>query len=502
MPDDKLQAVMKFFDDEEAKILKEAERLKAIQTALKLKDPKGTTSLLFQLGIKDTTPLEDELEKLPPDLRANIDTVEGNVVEMNFPLIKFTELQKKAMGSGTANAMIVRLVVDHSKTFQTSFCCHLDNETKSEREYHYPWDQSASKKAHNGPIQQHCHGKMTPLTWQMTRILHRYLKKGHPTLYYIHEHIQERLSQLPYHCIVCDLIHNGSQDPQLRRSTVCHSISCKQIWPKVPLHIRIPELRSDPAVVDLILTTVYAAAMTARMDLLPNCPIRSTNTVLSILGTIPAVKVLQTTNALEQRLALGHQDAEKLLTWACTTFRGFLTSAPSNLRIPGFGQHQFLLANASPEIEAAFLMRRAIHHPDGSTGKVLFHGTPLERLPSILQQGLKICSGTPLQRIGAAHGNGIYMAEDPATSYGYSSTCHNSWQNSKFKNMRVLLGCEVVGPGNRVQSATGGVHLLKEEREVMIRYVFLMEQGAHTPPRQQVENVMESAFWGLRRGTV
>ncbi|KAF2647450.1 hypothetical protein K491DRAFT_569114, partial [Lophiostoma macrostomum CBS 122681] len=50
------------------------------------------------------------------------------------------------------------------------------------------------------------------------------------------------------------------------------------------------------------------------------------------------------------------------------------------------GTHQFVLANAAPELEHAFAKQLPRYNP---TTRVLFHGTSLDRLPSILAQGLK-----------------------------------------------------------------------------------------------------------------
>ncbi|ORY15477.1 hypothetical protein BCR34DRAFT_467908, partial [Clohesyomyces aquaticus] len=51
------------------------------------------------------------------------------------------------------------------------------------------------------------------------------------------------------------------------------------------------------------------------------------------------------------------------------------------------GTHQFVLANASPILEAGFVGRVK---GAGSAGtRILFHGTSLDRLPGILKEGLK-----------------------------------------------------------------------------------------------------------------
>lgn len=107
------------------------------------------------------------------------------------------------------------------------------------------------------------------------------------------------------------------------------------------------------------------------------------------------------------------------LIWACTSYRGFLTTAVDNLRIPSFGQHQFFLANAAPELEIAF----AAHiKASQSVSRILFHGTSFDPLHAILCQGSRICSGTGLQSHGAARSNGVYLADEPKTAWGYGTS--------------------------------------------------------------------------------
>jgi hypothetical protein len=129
---------------------------------------------------------------------------------------------------------------------------------------------------------------------------------------------------------------------------------------------------------------------------------------------------------------------------------------------------------------------------------VLFHGTSLDRLPAILAKGLVVCSGTSLQRTGAIYGQGIYMADDPAVSMSYSPM-NSTWRNSALANMRVLLGCEVVGKG---RSVTAGIHVITDETSVMVRYIFLFRQGAVAPVANHVVTAMGSAMVALRTGGV
>jgi hypothetical protein len=154
-----------------------------------------------------------------------------------------------------------------------------------------------------------------------------------------------------------------------------------------------------------------------------------------------------------------------------------------------------VLANASPGLESTYLSRLP---KSSSKTTVLFHGTSLDRLPAILAQGLIVCSGTSLERTGAVHGKGIYLSDDPAFSFSYS-TINSSWRNSALPNMRLMLGCEVVGKGS---SVTHGIHVVKDAGSVMVRYVFLFPHNAVAPVANHVVTAMGSAMTALRTGVV
>lgn len=495
--DDMLMRVAKHYEKQELEILSEMDRLEGIQRALKARDPRGTAILLEQLGVKDFSPLDEELEALPPAIADAVEKHGENEVEMSFPLSSFTELERSAIGVGSAKNLLVRLFLDYTSDMPPAFCIHLDNDSDISglETEHTPW---VCFQASSEPQWPYCRGRDTPITWQLSRVLHRHMKLiDEVGIAGMHDLIRTRLDQHAHNCIVCGTTQNTAGWVHLRRSTPCPNSNCSRIWNNMPLELRVPEIRVDPFVVDMLLTGVYAAANSGRMELLPGCPIRTTQNVIGILNSLPPLAGLGHTTDLAKSLKSYHKDAEQLVTWACTHFRGFITSASGICRLPGFpvGTHQFVLANANPLLESGFTTKLPRSSPQT---RVLFHGTSLDRLPSILAQGLKIQSGTSLQRTGAAHGRGIYMAEEPATSFSYSPSAV-SWRGSGLSNMRLLLGCEVVGNGSPVSP---GIHVIRDEKMVMVRYVFLFTNSAYAPNANHVTPAMLSAMNALRSGSV
>jgi hypothetical protein len=499
IPNEKMLAATIFFKAEEDALIKEADRLEGIKEALMARDPISTRILLQQLGIPDTSALDDELKSLPANIIDAVEKIGDNEVEISFPLTAFKELERAALGIGNAKNLLVRLYnLDPTQGAPQAFCVHLDTDPYAQdvNADHTPWtclNESTEPKV------QYCYGKPTLLAFIMNRTLHRHIQPiSEVSIAAIHDLIKTRLEKYVHECIICGTAHSSrSEKITLRRPMPCQSTSCTRVWNEISLDLRVPELRADPFSVDMILTGVYVAATSARMELLPGCPIKTTQQVTAILNTLPALSDLSKTIDISKTLKGYHKDAEQLLVWACTHYRGFITTANGICKIPSLptGTHQFVLVNANPTIERDFVSRLPRTSPQS---RVLWHGTSIDRLPSILAQGLRTLSGTNLQRTGAAHGKGIYMAEDPATSMSYSPSAV-SWKNSGLSNMRLLLGCEVAGDGKRVSP---GIHVIQDDKTVMVRYVFLLTGSAYSPNVNHVHGPMLSAMSALRTGAV
>lgn len=483
-----------FWQKIEDDLIQEEARLVALRKALKTKDPKGTTLLLQKIGVPDTTELDEEMMKLPAGVKDLVERLSDNEVELTFSIAAFTQLQRAAMGVPEgANALMLQLSLDYNNKSSPSFCLHYDTDKHFETLTHTRYVCSAGSES---PTKQICTSAQTALTWQLSRMIYSAIRIGTPGIASIVQDVNAWLPKLAQLCVSCSA--RNAQSTQLRRSTPCTSnpYACAQLWYNLPLHVRIPEIRTDTFSVDMALASVYAAAMANKPELLPNCPIRGNEYIKSILDALPTMSVMRDAVNLSSVLASYHAHAEKLISWAVVHHRGFLATATGLLKIPNLppGTHQFVLANASPKLENVFVQRTGNSKRDTT---VLFHGTSLDRLPAILAQGLRVCSGTALQRTGAAHGKGIYLSDDPSTSFYYSSPSL-SWRNSGLCNMRMMLGCEMIGTASKV---TGNIHVVTDPESVMVRYVLMFPRDCtRVPIRGHIEPAMASGMKALRSG--
>jgi hypothetical protein len=494
IPQATLVSAATFWRKIEDDLVQEEARLVALRKALKAKDPKGTTLLLQEIGVPDTTELDEEMMKLPADLKDLVERLSDSEVELTFSLAAFTQLQRAAMGvPEAANALMLQLSLNYNNESSPSFCLHYDTDRHFETLAHTRYVCSAGSE---DPTKQICTSAQTALTWQLSRVIYSEIRRGTTAIASILQYVNTWIPKLAQLCVSC--CTRNAQSIQLRRSTPCTGspFACAQLWYNLPLHVRVPEIRTDTFSVDIALASVYAAAVANKPELLPNCPIRGNEYIKSILNALPSMGVMRDAVNLSSILASYHADAEKLISWAVVHHRGFLATATGLLKIPNLppGTHQFVLANASPKLENAFVQRIDDHKKETT---VLFHGTSLDRLPAILAQGLRVCSGTALQRTGAAHGKGIYLSDDPSTSF-YYSPASLSWKNSGLSNMRMMLGCEMIGTANKV---TGNIHVVTDPESVIVRYVLMFPRDCtRVPIRGHIEPAMASGMKALRSG--
>lgn len=487
---DSLEATHVHLDEQFQVLIAEAVRLEGLRIAFKNRDPNGTALILDEVGVEDSLPLDDILHNLPSDLIDVVERISEHEVELQLPLTKLTALQKQAIGSGAAQSLLVRFSPG-SNGLPPNFCFHWDDEPK---ELAINGHSPCLAFPDSEPEEHSCHGRPTPGVYQLSRSFSHYLiDNGFSSLQDTYKFLLFEMATFHTKCLVCAVPHAYN----MRRPTVCPDPQCLKTYKKSHLDVRIADVRHDPAVADLLLTMIHASATFANTSLLPDCPVSDMTILRKIINVLPSMTSLQNANHIELDIGM----ATDILSWALTSYSGFLVSASANLKIPSFpGTRQFLLANASPQLERDFDAKYQLY----KNSRVVFHGTTIERMYAILSQGLKTLSGTTLQRHGQAYGKGIYVSTEPNTAWGYTQvgggSSRASWRNSSFAgNERVLLACEMTGDWT---AASGNIFVVKEPACLIVRYVFMVEDRAGVPLSQHVVPALSSVFAGLRSGAL
>ncbi|KAE8452256.1 hypothetical protein EG329_000956 [Mollisiaceae sp. DMI_Dod_QoI] len=147
---------------------------------------------------------------------------------------------------------------------------------------------------------------------------------------------------------------------------------------------------------------------------------------------------------------------------------------------------------------------------DKNTSILLFHGTCLKHLQSILREGFRAAFDT-------SRGKGLFMAENPGLSHqyaihasGFYRKAEVGWKYDPYKSFGMLLGCEVTGKGRQVHGDGAGILVITTLDSIMIRYIFLLPvdemskwwNAKSTVQRNKIESNMKRAFKKIRAGQV
>ncbi len=495
-------------------LMTEARRLENLRLSLQAVAPQGVSNLLARLHIEAPSAVDDTLASLPSSISSLVERISEDELELQYPATDLTKLQRFAIGAGDAESFLVRLTLGHDGK-PIKFCIHLSAEPMGQKNSRAPNGKGHSSwevfRGNRPPHEQYCQGRPNRGVYQISRILWHHLRHRFVSLEQTHTYITSKLSKLGQGCLVC-----GRGQCHLRRATICLSPSCRSTFSQAHIEIQLAELWQDPPVIDLLLSMIHATtASTDKLDLLTGCVVKDVPAIVSMLDSLPTIATLAedlkiclntygNEHSLSQTLtAYGSTNSshltslESVILGVYSSYRGFLISATGLQRIPSFGNDQFLVANAAPDLELAF----SRHMPTPrSPSNILFHGTSLDRLYAILCQGLRAQSGTALQQHGAQYGPGIYMADEPSVAWGYTTVSSGGWKSSKLKDMRVLLGCELAG--SKPQAPSPGLYVITDATRLAVRYVFLLRGAATMPAAKDVRLPMASVFQGLRSGTL
>lgn len=162
----------------------------------------------------------------------------------------------------------------------------------------------------------------------------------------------------------------------------------------------------------------------------------------------------------------------KLLRYIVATNRLNMVKLEENLRIKELHEEmeQYIVMNHSPETEKNFAERKKVH---GSF--FAFHGSAIENWYSILRNGIRNLSNTHMMTAGAAHGPGVYCAENISTSFGYCRFTNTNciWPYSQLSNppKACMAIIEVIKKEKNFKS--GGIYVVNDDKDLIIRYMLI-----------------------------
>lgn len=214
---------------------------------------------------------------------------------------------------------------------------------------------------------------------------------------------------------------------------------------------------------------------------------------------------------LKQALEPPRTKEEELLFWICQSYGSVFTLASDKLLIPGFAPdvQQFIVSNQL-NLSRQDQFEEELEKTKGKS-TVLFHGTSLDNLYSIMADGFKASTDI-------TYGTGNFMGDSPRTAYIYAhhraclirdkatgNYATEKWNWRPSRDRAVMMGCQVAGSGrlvNDVSERTGKVHVIENLQSIAIRYVFLLpdyqyknrDEDLKAPEKAKVEKPLLEAF--------
>jgi hypothetical protein len=154
---------------------------------------------------------------------------------------------------------------------------------------------------------------------------------------------------------------------------------------------------------------------------------------------------------------------------------------------------QLIVSKPTPELQASFARRLA---PSRSGPKLMFHGTPLRNLRSILREGFK--GGMPGYPGVGTRLIEVWVAEEPGfsvsyalkeTTFGLGTSAMGRMMGGILKGMQpqpqtpydmygVVLGCAFQPPEQAGKRGLPRTAVTNDIQAVMVRYVFLVPPNA------------------------
>lgn len=230
-------------------------------------------------------------------------------------------------------------------------------------------------------------------------------------------------------------------------------------------------------------------------DTTNGCPVDSVNALKKHLSALPILK-----SDKQLREVLESHPSKKVLKWMCDRHGKDFSIATDSTRIPGLPNKvpQFIINTHPPKNVASFQKH---FKKASSKSMVLFHGTHIDRIRPIIATGF--------HKTGDM---GVFLAEDPRTSYPYAGRHYDHRQfaqSTPYRDYGALFGCEVTGDGelSTDDKWEGRVHVVRDPSRIIPRYVFLLPmKDIHamgnfqqsTPRRADMEKAMLDGFKFLR----
>jgi hypothetical protein len=234
---------------------------------------------LSNLEIEDCPLVEDILVSLPEEVLNAVEIISNERVEILFPLTDINQLQRKALGIGTAQSFVLFLdLCDHEKN-PGRFGIHLDTDQRTDNDTlnlprHHDVGTVNICRLNDGKVTKTCTSGSSPFKYHFKNMLCRHRKEDSlsqdlSSLLTLHQLVSHYLGNIGAYCSQC-----GSKlSVNLRKPTTCNSSVCMP-----PAHIsyfrtqmadlvQLSGVLEDQLATDLLVSSIHAALRTKNPEL-------------------------------------------------------------------------------------------------------------------------------------------------------------------------------------------------------------------------------------------
>ncbi|KAI0656109.1 hypothetical protein C8Q70DRAFT_1014692 [Cubamyces menziesii] len=337
-------------------------------------------------------------------------------------------------------------------------------------------------------------------------------------------YLLRRLTLCPRYCLVC---HQQLKDElDALKPYVCSSPLCTYQYYNLNRGPSLEyEICSNPAVVDLLVSLAYVAAVEGSLDaplpvgmgLRVKCKalmlgqyddpnklydfdaldLQNMRTAISaLIDMLPPIVEMK--RYLEQPLRSGRarprlkdmspsisEDAWLVLRWivaSCTAYLEELQSDGEKVKNMDPAWRQFRFSVGAPDAEAKF--RKAIRMAKKEDQRAqqfpslfAWHGSPAKNWHSIIRHGLWFKTITH----GRAYGHGVYFAKDGTVSTGgYAAAATSCWRNSAVRANSCVALAEIVNLPSKFVS-TSPYFVVDKTEWIVCRYLMVRSSSTSAP---------------------
>lgn len=143
----------------------------------------------------------------------------------------------------------------------------------------------------------------------------------------------------------------------------------------------------------------------------------------------------------------------------------------SSVNIPSLAGKGFMFLVSHNEMKE----KQFYNIENGADGRILFHGTPVYNMYSIMRNGINVMSGSKFMTSGSVYGSGVYLTHniDTASTYGSDAKKSTVRQTTEYDmDENESSTCILIFDAKNLNPQGGDYCYVQQENEIILRAIF------------------------------